>query len=164
MQKFPIEIIAVYISSDHDFKGHHGKPRGHNPVQVLNEVQCVAGKGLVGDRYFNHEENFKGQITFFDWSVFNKISAHSKKPTLEPSVLRRNVIIKGVDLNSLIDREFNIQNIRFTGSEECAPCYWMDQAVTPGTEDLMKDHGGLRARILNNGILPIGKTVLDLAS
>jgi MOSC domain-containing protein YiiM len=58
-----------------------------------------------------------------------------------------------VDLNSLIGREFEVQGVRFFGEEESKPCYWMDQAFCPETENELKGRGGLRARILTNGTL-----------
>jgi MOSC domain-containing protein YiiM len=70
-----------------------------------------------------------------------------------PSAFRRNVITQGVDLNLLINREFEVQGVRFHGTQECAPCYWMDQAFAPGAEAALKGHGGLRARILSSGTL-----------
>ena len=64
-----------------------------------------------------------------------------------PSVFRRNVITHGADLNELIDREFEVQGVRFYGTAECTPCYWMDRAFAPGAEAALLGHGGLRARI-----------------
>jgi MOSC domain-containing protein YiiM len=75
------------------------------------------------------------------------------KPDVPPSVYRRNVITEGLDLNSLIGKEFEIQGIRFLGMEECKPCYWMDDAVAPGAEAAMQGQGGLRAKILTSGTL-----------
>jgi MOSC domain-containing protein YiiM len=70
-----------------------------------------------------------------------------------PSIFRRNIITKGVDLNTLIGKEFEIQGMRFLGTTECAPCYWMDQAFAVGAEEAMKGHGGLRAKVLSSGVL-----------
>ena len=126
----------------------------------LQEVECVAGKGLVGDRFFAHQEGFKGQVTFFDWDVYQALVQQFNRPDLSPSAMRRNVLVAGLDLNALIDREFELLGIRFAGSEECAPCYWMDQAIAPGAEEFMTGRGGLRARILTSGILKIGAAEL----
>jgi MOSC domain-containing protein YiiM len=57
------------------------------------------------------------------------------------------------NLNALIGVEFELQGIRFLGTEECKPCYWMEQAFHPGAEAAMKGRGGLRARILTDGVL-----------
>ena len=72
-----------------------------------------------------------------------------------PSALRRNVITQGADLNSLIGLEFEVQGVRFRGTEECSPCYWMDFAFAPGAASLLKGRGGLRAMILSDGCLRV---------
>ena len=69
---------------------------------------------------------------------------------------RRNVLISGVDLNQWIGKEFKLQGVRFLGVEECRPCAWMDQAFAPGTHSWLMGRGGLRARILTDGILKLG--------
>jgi MOSC domain-containing protein YiiM len=62
-----------------------------------------------------------------------------------------------LELNEFIGREFEIQGVRFFGTEECRPCYWMDQAFAPGAEAAMKGRGGLRARILTDGTLRVSR-------
>jgi MOSC domain-containing protein YiiM len=76
---------------------------------------------------------------------------------LSPGVTRRNVITAGIDLNSLVGMEFEIQGVRFAGTAECSPCHWMDLVIAPGAERLLHARGGLRARILTDGILRAGK-------
>ena len=152
-----IEIKSIYISQGHDFVGRHGKGRLDHGIKEVDSVECVAGKGLVGDRYFDHKEDFKGQITFFDHAVYEKIKQDFNLPDLEPWVFRRNVIVAGVDLNSLTGQHFSIQGIEFEGSEESRPCYWMNEAVAEGVEAALKGCGGLRARILSSGTLSTEK-------
>ena len=47
-----MEVLAIYISPAHNFYGHHGMPAGTAPEIEVPEAECVAGKGLVGDRFF----------------------------------------------------------------------------------------------------------------
>ena len=96
---FPVEILGIYVSQDHDFVGHHGKPRGQNPVSVVAEAECVAGQGIRGDRYFGFKENYKAQITFFDQAVHEAVQSKFDLST-EPSVYRRNVLLAGLDLHA----------------------------------------------------------------
>jgi MOSC domain-containing protein YiiM len=70
-----------------------------------------------------------------------------------PAAARRNVITRGVDLNDLIGKEFDVQGVRLLGMEECRPCYWMDRAFAPGAEKFLKGRGGLRVKILTDGVL-----------
>lgn len=119
----------------------------------VDEVACVAGKGLMGDRFFGWKEDYKGQITFFAHEVYERLCEQFAVTGVEPSVFRRNVITKDTDLNALIGVEFEVQGIRFLGTEESRPCYWMNQAFAEGAEDAMKGVGGLRAKILSDGVL-----------
>ena len=148
-----ITIHNIYISDDHNFYGHHGKEPGGNPMIELDSVECEGGKGIIGDRFHNYKEDYKGQITFFSLEVYKDICTNFKLTDVSPSVFRRNVIISGVDLNSLINKKFNIQGIDFLGTQEAAPCYWMNGAVAEGAENAMKGRGGLRAKILTSGRL-----------
>ncbi len=150
-----MHVKAIYISTGHDFVGRHGKGRLEHGIEKVDTVECVAGSGLVGDRYFNHKEDYKGQITFFDWAVYERIRKEFNCPELDPAWFRRNVLTQGVDLNTLIGKRFTVQGIEFEGSEECRPCYWMDQAVNPGVHEALKGFGGLRARIRSSGTLAI---------
>ena len=152
-------IEHIYISEGHNFVGHHGKPPGTHPIKEVGEIECKAGSGLVGDRYFDHKENYKGQITFFEMEVYERLQAELDVFDKPPSAFRRNVLTRGVDLNSLIGKTFEVQGIRFEGVEESSPCYWMDQGFGPGTEEALKNHGGLRARILTDGTLRTSKAV-----
>lgn len=149
------ELAEIWISPGHDFRGHHGGARGDHGSESVPVVECVAGMGLRGDRYFGHKEDFKGQVTFFDAAAIQAVRDHFQKPELAGSIFRRNLIVRGVDLSAWIGRRFRFQGVEFEGSEECRPCYWMDEAVGPGAEEFLKDHcrGGLRARILSDGTL-----------
>jgi molybdopterin synthase catalytic subunit len=148
-------LEAIFISGGHDFRGRHGLGREENPIRQLDEVECVAGMGLRGDRYFGYKENYKGQVTFFDADVIDEVRSQFDLPELPSSVFRRNLIVRGVDLSQWLGKRFRFQGVEFEGGEECKPCYWMDEAATPGVEEFLKGNfrGGLRARILSDGTL-----------
>lgn len=144
-------IRHLYISPGHNFFGHHGQPAGKSPLFEVAELECVAGRGIRGDRFFDYRENYKGQITFFAFEVYEALCNALRTFDWPPSVFRRNVVTDGLDLNALIGEEFEIQGVHFRGIEECKPCYWMDQAFAPGAEQFLRGQGGLRAVILNHG-------------
>lgn len=148
-----VKVEHLYISPDHNYFGHHGKPPGTNPVIEMDEVKLVAGQGIRGDRFFGYREDYKGQITFFSSEVYRRLCAKFGVTDRPPSVFRRNVIVSGVDLNALIGQEFTLQGIRFLGTSECTPCYWMNQAFHEGAEEALRGNGGLRAKILTSGVL-----------
>jgi len=153
-------VMGLFVSPGHDFIGRHGKERLSNQVISKKEVHCLEGQGIEGDRFCGYRENFKGQITFFEWETLEKLRITFGKPDISPSFSRRNVILKGIDLNFLIGKKFQIQEVVFEGSEHCAPCNWMDVAVLPGTKKALENKGGLRSRILQSGYLSLGKSDL----
>ncbi|HEY9154316.1 MAG TPA: MOSC domain-containing protein [Opitutaceae bacterium] len=150
-----VRISHLYVSPAHNYFGHHGKPAGSAPTVACEQVTCVENRGIEGDRFFDYKENYKGQITFFDEAVYQRLCRDLSVSDKTPEVFRRNVIIGGVDLNQLIGKEFTLQGVRFRGMVECKPCYWMDGAFGPGAEEKLKGFGGLRAQILNTGVLKV---------
>jgi hypothetical protein len=149
----PVEICHLYISPGHNFFGHHGREPDDYPVIEVPAIECVAGRGIRGDRFFDYRENYKGQITFFALEVFEQLCGVFQLQHRAPSLVRRNVLTRDVDLNQLIGQEFEIQGVGFYGTGECRPCYWMDRAIAPGAEEFLKGRGGLRAKILSDGEL-----------
>ena len=149
-----VRIRHLFISPGHNYFGHHGRsPSTHATVEV-DELDCIAGRGIRGDRFLDFKDNYKGQITFFALEVFNQVNSTLGLTGISPGVTRRNVITEGMDLNDLIGSEFDIQGIRFQGIEECRPCYWMNTSFGhKDVETLLRGNGGLRARILSNGTL-----------
>jgi MOSC domain-containing protein YiiM len=135
--------------------GHHGKPAGVHALVEHREIRCVAGRGVEGDRFFDYKDAYRGQITFFAREVFEDVCRELSITGKHPGLTRRNVITVGVDLNLLIGAEFAVQGIRFFGTEECRPCYWMDEVIGPGAEAALRNRGGLRARILTSGTLRV---------
>jgi len=148
-----VRIEHLYLSPDHNYVGHFGKPPGENPIVEVDEVECVAGSGIRGDRFFDHKPDFKGQITFFERETHDALCREFGVSGKGPDAYRRNVIVSGRDLNEWIGEEFEIQGVRFLGTEEAKPCFWMNQALCEGAEEFLKGRGGLRARILTDGVL-----------
>ena len=152
-----MKIEAIYISPGHDFKGRHGMERLNHGVESVKSVNCVAGKGLEGDRFFDFKEDFKGQATFFAVEVADAVREIVPDPYFENSDFRRNILVRGLDLNALIGKRFKIGSVEFEGTQEAAPCAWMETAVGPGTRAFLEGQGGLRVRILSSGTLEVGE-------
>ncbi len=157
-------IEQIFTSPGHNYFGHFGKPPDDFPLQAVDEIECVAGRGIRGDRFFDFKDDYKGQITFFSREVFELLAKEFGENTKSPGVLRRNVLVSGVELSDLIDADFELQGVRFRGTAHCAPCPWMNQAFAPGTEEFLAQRGGLRARILSDGSLRVGEAQLKLLS
>ena len=158
LPEWQAELLEIWISTGNDFRGRHEKGRLDHGITSVTEIECVAGFGLRGDRYFGYKPDFKGQVTFFDADAVQAVRDHFTVPDLSSSVFRRNLIVRGADLGACVGKRFRFQGIDFEATEECKPCYWMDEAVAPGAEEFLKANfrGGLRARILSDGVLKVG--------
>lgn len=146
-------IRHIFISGGHDFFGRFGEEPGLSPVTEVDSVECVAGRGIRGDRFFDYKPDFKGQITFFEWETYEALWRSFPMVLRDPGASRRNVVTVGMDLNALIGEEFEVGGVRFWGSEESSPCAWMDRVIAQGAREFLAGRGGLRARILKDGVL-----------
>lgn len=148
-----LTLHRIFVADGHSYFGRHGQGSLPRPVRELDAVECVAGRGLRGDRFFDHRPDYQGQVTLFAAEVFTDLCRELGLPDARPAALRRNLLVSGFDLNGLIGREFELQGVRLAGTEECRPCYWMDEALAPGAEAWLRGRGGLRCRILTGGWL-----------
>jgi MOSC domain-containing protein YiiM len=148
-----VAIRHIYISPGHNFFGHHEKPAGDHPMIEVESVRCLAGRGLDGDRFLDFKPDYKGQVTFLALETYRRLCTQFGVENKSPAVFRRNIITEGLDLNALIGTEFELQGVRFLGTQESTPCHWMNEAFAPGAEEAMRGHGGLRAKILTDGVL-----------
>ncbi|MCG3173689.1 MAG: hypothetical protein GMKNLPBB_01889 [Myxococcota bacterium] len=159
--RYQTVIEAIVISPAHNYVGHFGGPAGMEPAVRREEVRLLPGRGIEGDRYSLREGNHPKQITFFDADTLEALARHVGHE-VHPEAVRRNVFTRGVDLNLLVGKVFSIQGVRFEGTQHCHPCFWMNEAVGPGAEDFLKNRGGLRARILDEGTLRVGPAPLAI--
>ena len=156
-------IEQIFTSPGHNYFGHYGHPPDQFPLEEQREIECVAGHGIRGDRFFDYKDDYKGQVTFFSRDIFDDLASHFGLTSKSPGVLRRNLVVSGIELNNLIGADFELQGVKFRGTQHCKPCDWMNLAFAPGTEPFLRDgKGGLRARILSHGRLRVGEAQLKI--
>ncbi len=158
-----VTLRHLFISPGHSYFGRHEKEALDHPMEEVESIDCVAGSGIEGDRFFDYRPDYKGQLTLFDWAVYEQVRDKIVKGELHPAAFRRNVVVQGLELNELLDKRFLLGGLELSGSGECAPCYWMDQACSTGAHEFLKGQGGLRVRILKGGTLCRGECEFDLA-
>ncbi len=104
-----MKVRQLFISPGHNFFGRHGAAARRTSATIeVAEIECVAGRGICGDRFFDFKENYKGQATFFLLGDFSALCAELKLSGKSPGESRRNIVVEGVDLNSLVGQEFEI--------------------------------------------------------
>jgi len=148
-------VIDIVVSPGHDYWVQKDEPAMQHGARVVRRAELVAGRGILGDRYFGKPANHKGQITFITLDAIEQIRRRFDLPDLPVAVFRRNVIVSGMHLPELVGTRFCIQGVEFEGVQECKPCRWMDRVIADGAQEFMKAEfrGGLRARILNDGVI-----------
>lgn len=135
-------------------------------MEALPSVQAVAGKGLEGDRYYAGVGTFSPQSPKPDYELTliesEKVSAFAARFSLAFTArdARRNLVTEGVDLNSLVGREFNIGEVRIRGIRLCEPCNYLANLTSPEVLRGLLHQGGLRAQILSTGTLHMGDSIV----
>ncbi len=127
------------------------------PMTSTDDVEAVAGLGLVGDHRTAGRQTdsaAKRQVTLIQAEHLPVIAALTGHDTVDPALLRRNLVIEGINLASLRERRFTIGSVLLEGTGWCHPCSRMEEALGAGGFQAMRGHGGITARVLDGG--PIG--------
>ncbi len=165
MFTYPIQIKGLYRAPEHIYFGRKALGPGEDNLEPMESLDLVEHQGIIGDRFFGNGPEFNGHITFFAWEVYQELiqsNIPQRNPAnINPGVLRRNVIIEGVDLRSLFGQPFHIGNIAFQGTIHCAPCQWMNHAYGEGALTVLHGRGGLRAQVKSSGTLTPGAHTLS---
>lgn len=139
------------------------RPERRAAVEVLERVVAVDG-GLVGDHYAGG----KRQVTFVQAEHLPAVAAIVRRDprahplSLDPALLRRNIVVSGVNLLALKGRRFRIGEAVLQGTGPCEPCSRMEEALGPGGYNAMRGHGGLTARVIAGGAIRLGDPVSAL--
>lgn len=133
-------------------------------VRPVGRVEAAAGRGLVGDHRADREPDpgAKRQVTLIQAEHLPVVAELTGRDEVDPAMLRRNLVIAGVNLLSLKDHRFRIGDVELVGTGECHPCSRMEENLGEGGYQAMRGHGGLTARIATGGILRVGDEVVPL--
>jgi len=124
-------------------------------VAALNELEAIAGYGLTGDHYAS-KTNGKRQVTLIQAEHVEAVAQILGKSAVHAGSLRRNLLVSGINLLALRNRQFRIGAVLLEGSGPCEPCSRMEEVLGVGGYNAMRGHGGITARILEGGILRVG--------
>lgn len=134
------------------------RPEREAPISVLQSAQAEAGKGLMGDRY-KTKSNGARQITLIDAASLEAIAGYLRCGAVDPALLRRNIVVRGLNLRALKNRRFRVGEAVLEYSGECHPCSRMETNLGVGGYNATRGHGGITARIVQSGWISIGDEV-----
>jgi MOSC domain-containing protein len=128
-------------------------PAAEAPVVRVEEAVALAGRGLQGDRYAAGAGTFASgrpgsALTLVDAAVLDTLGREVDH--------RRNVVVRGTDLNALVGREFILGEARCRGRRLCEPCAHLDRLNGGGVLRPLVHRGGLRADVLRDGTVRVG--------
>ncbi len=145
-------VEAIYIAAD--------ARAGMQPV-----AEAQAGpEGLLGDRYFAGAGTFSNPdaigmaLTLIEAEALEEELLPDGE-RLRPEEARRNLVTRGISLNDLVGRRFQVGEIECLGRRLCEPCAHLQRLTRAGVLRSFVHRGGLRADILSAGVIRVGDTV-----
>lgn len=134
------------------------RPARREPPIVVSEVAVTPGKGLAGDR-FDGTLQSRRQVTLIQGEHVDAVASLIGVASLDPGLLRRNIVVRGINLLALKDQQFRVGTavLEFTGL--CHPCSRMEEALGPGGYNAMRGHGGITARVIEAGFVRLGDPI-----
>ena len=130
------------------------------PMIEVDQVIAVAERGLEGDHRVDKAPGSGRQVTLISREFIHQIAGFLGRDPIEPALLRRNLVVSGINLNAIRHQRFSIGEALFEAGALCHPCSRMEQALGKGGVAAMLGHGGLCCRVLKGGTLHVGDTVL----
>jgi len=134
------------------------RPEREAAMTVVNTVEARAGKGLTGDRYAS--KNGKRQVTLIQGEHLLAIASLLGRENIAPELLRRNIVVTGINLLALKDKQFQVGSALLEYTGLCHPCSAMETTFGAGGYNAVRGHGGITARILESGIIKIGDQLI----
>jgi hypothetical protein len=132
-------------------------PEAEQPLVRVDSVKAVAGRGLEGDRYFHARGTFTGtgrgyQVTLVEETALEDVG-------LSWEQARRNIVTRGIALNSLVGKRFTVGTVECVGRRLAEPCAHLEKLTRPGILRPLVHRAGLRADILRDGEITLGDAV-----
>lgn len=168
-----VEIVALVVSPGHNYWFHSPDPSvgaGPHATTYPDHVDVDAGLGIRGDRFHGKVSRLASAVSFLAAEAVEAVEDDLglSRGSLDPRLARRNVVVRGVDLNALRHNDFTLDSgagpVRFTAAGETSPCAWMDDRLAPGARDALRGRGGLRALPTTSGVLRVGPARLVTAA
>ena len=150
---FEGQLIGIYTST---IKGER--------LSATESIEAVAGRGLSGDRYFRNEGTFSKkdapdrEVTLIEGEAIDALASECEI-TISFGEARRNLVTRGVPLNHLVGKEFVVGDVVLRGIRLCEPCGHLEKLTIKGIEKGLCHRGGLRAQILQGGLLRVGDKI-----
>lgn len=146
METFPLEGRLEWIGL---------RPGRRAPLQAVTHAELLADHGLVGDHKATRAGG-KRQVTLIQREHLAVVAQLLRREAIDPALVRRNLVVTGLNLLALKDQRFRIGEVLFECTGPCEPCSRMEEVLGPGGYNAMRGHGGITARVLTGGVIAPG--------
>lgn len=131
------------------------RPERRAEMKVIESVKANYETGLEGDRY---QKDGKRQVTLIQFEHLLTATQIMKTP-VRPEMVRRNIVVKGINLLALKEQQFKIGKVILETTGACHPCSRMEENLGEGGYNAMRGHGGITTRIIKGGTIKVGDKV-----
>lgn len=162
----PVEILHLVVSPEH---AYFGRPRDGAvavPTDDAAQVQVVAGKGVVGDRFYGKAAHLDAALTLFAVEALEAVAHELGTGPLDPLAPRRTVVLRGAELPPLLGHDVVLRcgdpadDVHLRVGRPAHPCAWMDRVLAPGAHAALRGRGGVRCTPRTDGTLRRGSALL----
>ena len=133
------------------------RPARGAAMHELAVAELVAGRGVQGDRYGN--PGGARQVTLVAAESLAAIASHLGVDAVAPESMRRNVVVRGINLVALKGRRFRLGDAVLEASGECHPCSRIEASLGTGGYNAARGLGGITARVVESGVVRVGDRV-----
>jgi MOSC domain-containing protein YiiM len=139
------------------------RPARRAKLVEVDAVMALQGLGLEGDHRCEKTPGSARQVSIISEEYIQQIAHFTGRKSIHPSILRRNLVVKNINLTALRHQQFTIGDSLFEATALCHPCSRMEQALGRGGVAAMLGHGGLCAKIISSGRITVGDKVKVLS-
>lgn len=150
------KLLGIYISQNEG-----------GEITEVPDIEAVAGIGLKGDRNYTSQLNIpkekrnpEKELTLVEQKSVDMLNESDNFGIVHPGDLRRNLVTKGIDLNRLIGKVFFVGGVKAKGLELCEPCRHLEKLTGKKIMKPLVHKGGLRAQIIEGGMIKKGDQVV----
>ena len=128
-------------------------------IKEVSSIKVLANQGIVGDRHFKEFNDPFSQLSLIE---SENIDYYNIKYGLDIPYIdfRRNIITKGIQLNDLVGKKFQIGKVELEGIDLCRPCRHLCEDLNQ--DNILKEflrRGGLRCQILSSSSIEVGSKI-----
>lgn len=136
------------------------RPARHATMEIVAEMVLEPLSGVIGDHYSGR--GGARQVSLIGEENLAAIGAFMGGGAADPQLLRRNIVVCGVNLLALKGRQFSLGGAVLAYSGDCHPCSRMETLLGPGGYNAVRGQGGILARVISGGIVRIGDSLTRL--